>query len=186
MGLTPQIFPFSWQIVFKSFPLFERFLELLKYLKETKWQKYCHKVWKNKVNFLRKHQIIEVMTFSIIIFLLVIGTYLRNEIWNSEIELWEDCIKKSIYKSRPYVNLGFAYYEIGNYEKAFEITQKAIALNPKNAEAHHNLGIIMQKMGDLTKAAEKVIESLRIDPELHMALYSLGSIYLEGGHLEES
>lgn len=129
---------------------------------------------------------IEIALFTIMMIVLIWGTYVRNNLWNNEIALWEDCIKKSPFKSRPYLNLGYAYYEAGIYDKAFAMTQKAIELKPQNAEAHHHLGIILQKTGDLRKAAYKVREALEIDPDFHTALYSLGNIYFENGQFEES
>jgi tetratricopeptide (TPR) repeat protein len=164
----------------------------LEKLKQKHWFKKILSTGKGsktiEVEFLGKIKanFIEISFFSVILLLLLVGTYARNSLWNNEIELWKDCVKKSPQKSRPHVNLGFAYYEAGDYAKAYAMTQRAIELKPNNAEAHHNLGIILQKMGDLSKAAQKVKESLQIDPELHMALYSLGSIYFENGQFEES
>jgi len=128
----------------------------------------------------------EIVVFVLVIFLLSAGSFWRNKIWNSQIDLWTDCVKKSPHKARPYVNLGFAYYESGEYEKAFNVTQKAIQIDPKYANAFHNLGIIHQKMGDLNQAIAMVKKSLEIDPTLTEALYSLGGIYFENKQYAEA
>jgi len=133
-----------------------------------------------------KSHLAEIIIFLLIIFILSIGTYSRNRLWENPVNLWKDCVKKSSHKARPYVNLGFAYLESGQYDKAIETTQKGIDLDPKFAGAYYNLGIIYQKMGDLDKAIAMGKKSQEIDPELHMADFLLGSIYFENGRLEEA
>jgi len=75
--------------------------------------------------------LLEIVITTLIIGLLAIGTYSRNRVWSDEIRLWTDCIEKSPNKARPYVNLGLACLNSGDYGKAFEITQKAIQIDPK-------------------------------------------------------
>ena len=133
-----------------------------------------------------KPHLIEIAIFLAVVFILSIGTYSRNRLWNDEIDLWADCVKKSPNKSRPYVNLGFAYINAGRYDKAFETVQKAIQINPKDAMAYYNLSITLQKMGDLNKAIAMGKRSLEIDPDLYMAHLTLGGIYFENGQYEEA
>jgi tetratricopeptide (TPR) repeat protein len=128
-----------------------------------------------------KFQWIEVAIFAGVIFILS-----RNKLWNDEINLWADCVSKSPHKSRPYVNLGFAYINAGVYDKSLEVAQKAIRIDPKNAGAYYNLSIALQKMGDLNKAIAMGKKSLEIDPKLHMAHYTLAGIYFEKGEYEEA
>ena len=133
-----------------------------------------------------KPHLTEIVIFLTVISLLSWGTHSRNKLWGNEISLWTDCVKKSPHKGRPYTNLGFAYIESGQYDKALEFTQKGIDLDPKFAGAYYNLSIIYQKMGDLNKAIAMAKKSLEIDPDTEMAYYSLGGIYFENGRYEES
>lgn len=133
-----------------------------------------------------KPHLIEIVIFLAVISLLSWGTYSRNNLWGNKISLWADCVKKSPHKGRPYVNLGFAYIESGQYDKALEATQKGIDLDPKFAGAYYNLGIIYQKMGDLDKAIAMAKKSLEIDPDLHAANSFLGTIYFENSQYEEA
>jgi tetratricopeptide (TPR) repeat protein len=133
-----------------------------------------------------KPHLIESVVFLVIILLLSTGTYFRNEIWNDEIGLWKDCLKKSPKKARPYVNLGHAYLIAGIYDQALKTTQNALEIDPKFANAYYNMSIIYQKMGDLNQAIKMGKEALEMDPGLHMAYYSLGGIYFEKGQYEES
>jgi len=133
-----------------------------------------------------KFHLIEIAIFAGVIFILSAGTFSRNKLWNDEINLWADCVSKSAHKSRPYVSLGFAYISAGVYDKALEVTQKAIQIDPKNAGAYYDLSIVLQKMGDLNKAIAMGKKSLEIDPKFHMAHYALAGIYFEKGEYEEA
>jgi len=129
---------------------------------------------------------VELIVFASILLLLVIGTYSRNNLWKDEVDLWLDCVKKSPNKSRPYVNLSYAYINAGAYDRAIEASQKAIEIDPKSAHGYHNLGVIFEKRGELDKAIEMTKKSLVLDPTLHMALHSLGKMYFEKGQYQES
>ena len=129
---------------------------------------------------------IDWFTLILIILFLSIGTYSRNRLWNDEIGLWVDCVKKSPNKARPYVNLGIAYFNSGAYNKSLEFSQRAIQIDPKSAYAYYNLSLTFQKMGDLNKAIEMGKKSVEIDPDLDLAYYSLGAIYFEKGQYDDS
>jgi tetratricopeptide (TPR) repeat protein len=70
--------------------------------------------------------------------LLVSLTYARNEVWRSELSLWQDALQKSPNKFRPHVNYGRAlhaawgdvYWEEGNYQQAIALELEAIRLKP--------------------------------------------------------
>ena len=124
---------------------------------------------------------IETAIFVAVILLLSIGTYSRNRLWNNEIGLWTDCVKKSPNKARPYINLGVAYFNAGAYDESIETNQKVLQIDPKSAQAYYNLGLVYQKKGNLTKAIAMEKKSLEMDPTFDMPYYSLGGFYFENG-----
>ena len=129
---------------------------------------------------------IEISVFVAVTLLLSFGTYSRNKLWNDEISLCADCVKKSTNKARPYVHLAAAYFNAGAYDKSLEINQRAIQIDPKSAEAYCNLGLTYQKMGDLNRAIAMQKKSLEVDPTLYVVYCSLGGIYFEKGEYEEA
>ena len=66
-------------------------------------------------------------------------TLMRNEDYRSESALWEDTVRHSPRKARPYNNLGHAYYLTGNYEGAEQAYLTAIKLSPDYWRAENNL-----------------------------------------------
>ena len=63
-------------------------------------------------------KLVEIIILGSIIGLLATGTYYRNEIWGSGINLWRDTAKKSPNKPRPAVNLSTALAQQGRFEEA--------------------------------------------------------------------
>lgn len=81
------------------------------------------------------------MWLSIIFLALILGcfTIKRNNLYRSEIALWEDVIKKSPNKARGYNNLGYAYKLAGDTGKAESFYLKALELAPDFTRARNNL-----------------------------------------------
>jgi len=54
---------------------------------------------------------------------------------------------------------------------------KAIALDPRNAEAHDDLGVIRARRGEHDRAIEHFSTTIRIDPSYHKAYHNLALVY---------
>jgi tetratricopeptide (TPR) repeat protein len=67
------------------------------------------------------------------------GTISRNQVYRSEIALWEDTASKSPHKPRAFNNLGYAYALAGRNEDAAKAYRKALYLNPDYKPARINL-----------------------------------------------
>jgi len=130
--------------------------------------------------------LIEIVPFALVVLLLAAGSYWRNRLWNDETALWTDCAKKSPGKARVYVNLGVAFFNEKIYDKAQEVTEKAVQIDPALASGYFSLCNILEKRGDLDKAIAMCRRSLEIDPGLYKAYYSLGRLYFQKGQYEES
>jgi tetratricopeptide (TPR) repeat protein len=66
-------------------------------------------------------------------------TVSRNEVYRSEIALWEDTARKSPGKARAHNNLGYAYERAGRFTEAREAYLRALAIDPGHARARGNL-----------------------------------------------
>jgi len=64
---------------------------------------------------------------------------LRNEVYRSEVALWEDTVRNSPHKARPFNNLGHAYFLAGFSDRAEQAYLTAIQLNPEYWLAENNL-----------------------------------------------
>ena len=74
----------------------------------------------------------------------------------------------------------------GNYAEAIPLLEKAIAAEPKNADAYNYLGYSHRKLGDREKALVFYTKALEIKPRHLGANEYLGELYLEQGELEKA
>lgn len=84
--------------------------------------------------------------------LLILLSFYRNSLWNDEIGLLEDTLRKSPQKMRPLFNLARVYQKRGDLERAKEFYIRAAHLSPENPDIYNNLGNVYQAMGDLDRA----------------------------------
>jgi choline-sulfatase len=62
--------------------------------------------------------------------------------------------------------LGICYSRLGRLNEAVESYQKALAVDPKLAQAHLNLGFAYERMGDNARAASEYKEACRLDRQI--------------------
>ena len=128
----------------------------------------------------------EIMFCGVLLILLIAGTYSRNRIWNSELELWTDCVKKSPNKDRPHYKLGLVFLSHGKYREAIAHFNEALQINPNFAEAHNNLGIVFFHQGKSQEAINQFNDTLRIDPNFVEADNNLGNVFFYQGKYQDA
>jgi tetratricopeptide (TPR) repeat protein len=108
------------------------------------------------------------------------ASYMRNAVWQSNITMWADVVRKSPSKPRghyqltaSYNNLGTTYLTKGLIDKAEEYFKSAIFLNPGYADAHCNLGFVYNKKGLPEKAAKHFRYALNARPNFPEAHFGL-------------
>ena len=118
-----------------------------------------------------------VVSLVLVIGVLSVATYLRNEVWGDRIRLWEDTAEKSPGKAEVHNILGFAFQNRNMPDKAIEQYLTAISLNPNYADAHNNLGGIYQSRNLFDKALEQYLIAIALLPNDAKAHYNFGVFY---------
>ena len=77
------------------------------------------------------------------------------------------------------VDLSIAYFHLGDFSKALEPVQRALAVNGRNAAAHHMIGKSYFMMGEFEKAIRELKTTLNLAPGDYDAEYTLGLAYLK-------
>jgi len=111
------------------------------------------------------------------------ATYNRNLVWETDVTLWSDVIKKSPDKARPYNNIGRAYLGNKAFLQAIPFLTEALRLDPYFSYAHYNLGIAYQGIGLYDKAIaeyKKVLYDIR-QPYFADVHNNLGVCYFNKG-----
>ncbi len=115
----------------------------------------------------------------VVLIALIARTVVRNINWKNEDNLWIDTGKTSAWSPATHNNLGDMYFRWGNYEKSVEEFNKAIALQPRFAEAYHNLANVYVKLRKTDTAFELFQRAIALNPVIWQAHQSLGAIYFE-------
>ena len=113
-------------------------------------------------------------------------TTIRNTVWDTELSLWNDAIHKSPDKARPYLNVGRAWYNAGDYNRAGQFFREALKHNPGYAEAWNNLGNVLRVEGNFAGAVAAYDSSLRFDGENPEVLSNLGAAHYSSGDLDSA
>ena len=122
-----------------------------------------------------------VVMASIIISAYAVATIARNEVWASNISLWEDTVRKSPEEFPVQINLASAYYEAKRYDEALSAVKRALALNPRSGEALYGLGSIYFEQDKMTEAIDALKLALSADPSNPVKHYHLGAAYAKSG-----
>ncbi|NCB31798.1 MAG: tetratricopeptide repeat protein, partial [Clostridia bacterium] len=108
-------------------------------------------------------------------------TYQRNALWTDEVKFWEDVVRKSPGKARPYTNLGLVYRKHGEYSKAIAAYEKALSLRPPSGEPlsriYTNLGAVYGVMRRYPAEIALYLKAIAADPKNYQAYSNLGYAY---------
>lgn len=104
--------------------------------------------------------------------------YQRNKVWKNEITLWSDAISKSPNKARVYINRGYAYGNMQQWNKAIADFSKANEINPNHhGAAYYNLGYAYFSLGQLPASIEHLSKAVELDSLAVDAYYVRGVAY---------
>ncbi len=85
-----------------------------------------------------------------------------------------------------YLGLGVAYYEKGQFDLELEAYQKAIEIDPNNADSLWYLASAYEDLGKFDQALKYYQDALKIKPDDQINLFSLGIIYVVLGQKQNA
>jgi len=89
--------------------------------------------------------------------------------------------------SAPHYNwMGITMQLQSRYDDSQVAFQKAVELDPKNAEYRANQGALYMARGDFKSAEASLKEAIRLNPDYALALYNLGVSIAEQGRNQEA
>ena len=89
----------------------------------------------------------------------------RNEVYRTDLSIWQDTVAKAPHNGYAQGDLGNALVRVGRSAEALEPYERAIRLKPDFAEGHNNWGNALLMLGRPTEAIDHYQEAIRLKPE---------------------
>ena len=111
----------------------------------------------------------------------------RGRVWSTPVALWQDTALKSPGKVRCWLNLGAAYYEAGELQRAEEAFLKSLQIEPTVPGAS-NLATVYLKLNQPQRALAIALDGLRLRPTGYdrLLLAALGEALIRSGRPGEA
>ena len=93
-------------------------------------------------------------------------------------------LSENEFEAIQFSNLGVAWYEKGDYDKAIEYYKRAVELNPDFVEAYNNLGVSYAKQGNYNQAIECYKKAAKKDLNYATPFSNIGVAFYKMGYLE--
>lgn len=102
-----------------------------------------------------------------------------------------ECLERAAnekYKKDPefLIAQGVCYGETKQYDKAFEVLDKAISILPTSSEAYNNKGIYLTDVGRLDEALKLLNKAVELKPDNENAIYNIGNVYAKAGQYKQA
>jgi tetratricopeptide (TPR) repeat protein len=101
---------------------------------------------------------------------------------NSDSKQVKECLLETLLTYGGYLNDEF----ILEYEKARDMFQRIIEIDPINYRAYYNLGIANFNLSKIKEAKECYEEAIKLKPDYKHCLYNIGLIYEDEGDFQEA
>jgi tetratricopeptide (TPR) repeat protein len=100
--------------------------------------------------------------------LLAIATWQRNQVWASDIALWEDTARKAPRNARAHFQLAHAYYMTGRFDDAVAVYAETARLQQPNYDLLLDWGLAYDDAGRPDLAVAKLKQAAALDPDAHV------------------
>ena len=104
-------------------------------------------------------------------------TALNNGDDSNSLRLFNELIRNNPNLAGPYTNLALMHYNKQEYEKSLKLTEKALKLNPDQAQAYNLRGQLNITAGKVHEAKADYLSAVKLKPNYTNAHYNLALLY---------
>jgi len=118
-----------------------------------------------------------------------LGTlYLLLKEWNLALDCFQKAVSDILYRTPHYAynNMGLAYYNKGDYQKAIESYQKALRSFPSYSLCYENLARSYEATNQWESAIEAYKQSINYEPNYPTSHFNLARLYLKFNRNDEA
>jgi len=123
---------------------------------------------------------------TVILTTLIFCACKQTTYWRNSESLWTHTLACTSDNFVGHNNLGNVLHQKGDVDEAIVQYQKALEINPANAEVHNNLGNILLEKGQVDEAIAHCQRALEINPDNSPAHNNLGNALLQKGNVDEA
>ncbi|MGO4880830.1 MAG: hypothetical protein ACLP59_08415 [Bryobacteraceae bacterium] len=105
---------------------------------------------------------------GVVVVVLAVVTYQRNQLWGSDIALWEDSASKSTGKQRPHLHLAHTYYTYGRCTDAIREYAEAARIEKPDYGLLVDWGLALDCANQPDEAVAKMREAAALEPKAHV------------------
>jgi tetratricopeptide (TPR) repeat protein len=138
--------------------------------------------------YLRRPRLFLAMAIPLMLILSVL-TFMRNNVWKSDLTLWGDALRKSPNMGRPYDNYALALHRVGRLDEAISYYEKVLTMPivPYKSDLSHklfalaNLGTVYADKGMHKEALQAYQSSVRLTAPKHAGrtYFNMGNLFAE-------
>jgi len=99
----------------------------------------------------------------VLLLALIPATASRNNLWRSDLSVWQDAAQKNPHKARVLYNLAAAWARNGNVVQAERSFGAALALDPSDDLAHAGLGYCAEVQGNWALSVERYRQAVSLN-----------------------
>ena len=126
------------------------------------------------------------LVVAVLVPLFMILTISRNQVWASEVDLWEEATSLSPEVAEAWYGLGDAQRFAGNLELSVDAYEMALKKDDTHLDSWNNLGIVKAQMGDHHGARRAWKSALRVKRTYCKAHANLGFLASQRGDIEDA
>ncbi|MBI3619626.1 tetratricopeptide repeat protein [Candidatus Roizmanbacteria bacterium] len=131
-----------------------------------------------------KNGLIKAVAFGVILLLLSLRTYVRNNDWKTHESFWLAEVKNSPYSFQTHYNVGTIYMRQAKYKEAILELEKTATLAPNYADVYQDLAANYHSLHQLRQALTMYLQAVKLNPKLWKSLQNIGGIYYQAGKVE--
>ena len=94
--------------------------------------------------------------------------------------------KRMLAEARRINNAGVVAYHNGHYEKALELFEQCIEIDPEFSEGYNNLGLTCTELDMEERATDAFKKAIELNPDLAATYNNLGYVFYRLGSLQEA
>ncbi len=108
---------------------------------------------------------------------LIALTVARNQAWANELSLWQDVVRKSPNKGRPYIGLSRGFAQNNQPEAARQALERGAQAEPDNRDVRMNLGVMLLQEGNARDALPHFKRAIELGRQTPEAWNNAGAAY---------